>query len=102
MIKNTLYVLSMFCLILSIYFAYEWYQAEPNNREILPTILSSVSALISALAAFRQKQSNNLKIESIDNSDLDITQLLNTDISVKKVKGRSIIKINKSDSNRDN
>jgi len=78
MLKNILYIVALIFLIVAVYFAYVWYQAEPNNREILPVVFSSFSSFLTVVLAWIGDFKNNSSDDSIV-----VTAIDNTDISAK-------------------
>ena len=97
MFKNALYVLSVLLSLVAIYLIYQSYVAEPTNREPLPALISALSTIIVTVIAWRLEgnEQDTIKVKNIDDSKVDIDPKEKTNISVKKVKGKSTILINK-------
>ncbi len=98
MIKNTLYLIATILLVMSGYFIFDWYKAEPNNKEPLPALISLIATIILAIIAWRFEgnKNNYVKVSSIeDESLIDIDPKKEMNVEVKDVKGKSKVFIGK-------
>lgn len=59
--KNLLTLIAFIIAAVAIYFLYDWYKSEPQNKEPLPALLSAISALIMFVVAWRYDGSSNGK-----------------------------------------
>ena len=53
LMKNIIYFLAFIIALLAIGLLFQWYKAEPDNREPLPALLSAVSSLLLLIIAWR-------------------------------------------------
>jgi hypothetical protein len=53
--KNLLYFLAVVIALVAIGYLFQWYKAEPENREPLPALLSAVSSLLLVFIAWRME-----------------------------------------------
>lgn len=98
--KTALYSIALILMLGSFYFVYQWFVAEPANREPLPALLSLGSTIILTIIAWRVEGGDTSKthVSKIEASDVDINQKDSTEIKVTKVKDNSTISINKGGS----
>lgn len=59
--KNLLTLIAFIIAAVAIYFLYDWYKSEPQNKEPLPALLSAISAFIMFIVAWRYDGSGNAK-----------------------------------------
>jgi len=95
--KKILYTIAMILLLASAYFVYQWFVAEPENREPLPTLLTLASTVIITIIAWKTNGNNKdkVKVKRVKKSTVDIDAKKDTDISVSNIKGNSKVLINK-------
>jgi Effector-associated domain 11 len=51
--KTVLYLLSVVLVVAAVYYLYGWYKAEPNNKEPLPALLSTLASLVAIVLTWR-------------------------------------------------
>jgi multisubunit Na+/H+ antiporter MnhB subunit len=51
--KNLLILIAFIIATVAIYFLYDWYKSDPQNKEPFPALLSAISALIMFIVAWR-------------------------------------------------
>lgn len=93
--KRILYTIAILLLLASAYFVYQWFVSEPENREPLPTLLTLISTVITAIFAWKTNGNNKVKVKRVKKSTVDIDAKKDTDISVSNIKENSKVFINK-------
>jgi hypothetical protein len=53
MTKNILYAIAAILLLVSAFFIYGWYKSEPDNKEPLPALLSTIATIMLTIIAWR-------------------------------------------------
>ena len=86
----------MLLLAFAIYWAYDWYIAEPDNKEPLPALLSFVASFVTLLLAWQNdNQKNDIRVGNIDKSSTVDIDNKNSNIRVSNIKNDSKVFINK-------
>lgn len=86
--RNILYGLAVVFMIIAAYFIYQWFQAEPDNREPLPALLSLISTIIITIIAW-QKSNGNVSVKGVTKSKVDVDS--KGDVSVEGIEESEVL-----------
>lgn len=104
MLKNLLYFAALCLLLASGYYIYQWCAHEPDNREPLPALISTIATIILTIIAWRlekpdkseQTSNGRVKVKKVkDTALVDVTEKNNSTIEVSEIKGAAQVLINK-------